>query len=135
MPMKLFDRLAVAAYGALALCAAAIHSGFWTLTEQGRLPVCLFKAVTGLPCPGCGMAHAIILAFQGDWRSSLHEHPLGIPVLMIWTAWLAWGLRNRLKDREFSRDFPLRLEGAPAVAALVIVLAVYAVRIAGASGF
>ena len=26
---------------------------------------------------------------RGDWIGSFHHHPLGIPLLAVWTAWLA----------------------------------------------
>ncbi|MBI3548001.1 MAG: DUF2752 domain-containing protein [Elusimicrobia bacterium] len=124
----MFETLALCAWAAVAACAAGTGLGLWSLETQGRIPLCLFKAATGIPCPGCGMGHALILAFRGQFEASVHAHALGIPVLLLWTVWLANGLRNARRGKEFSAGLPFRLEGAPgAVAALVVILA-YALR-------
>ena len=39
---------------------------------------CLFKQVTGLPCPSCGTTRAIISLMQGNFRESLFVNPFGI---------------------------------------------------------
>lgn len=51
--------------------------------------LCPFRLVTGHRCPGCGMGHAVVAAMRGDWVASFQAHPLGIPLLAVWTAWLA----------------------------------------------
>lgn len=51
---------------------------------------CLFRALTGLPCPGCGMTHAWRALLHGDWLASWRFHPLGIPAFLLsWTAVLS----------------------------------------------
>jgi hypothetical protein len=50
----------------------------------GHLPsVCPFYNLTGLPCPGCGLTRAFVCLGHGQWRDSLHWHPLG---------WLVYGV-------------------------------------------
>jgi len=50
----------------------------------GHLPsVCPFYNLTGLPCPGCGLTRAFVCLGHGQWRESLHWHPLG---------WLIYGV-------------------------------------------
>lgn len=84
-----FRRLAAAAWLLLALIAAFAGPGTraWAFLEG--LPACLFRLLTGIPCPGCGMAHALVYALRGQWASSWRHHPLGLPLLLVWTAWLA----------------------------------------------
>jgi hypothetical protein len=43
----------------------------------GRLDLCLFHSYTHLPCPGCGITHAIIAATHGRFLESVRYHPLG----------------------------------------------------------
>lgn len=38
--------------------------------------MCIFKAVTGLPCPGCGMTRAFLHLFRGDLEGAFYYHPL-----------------------------------------------------------
>lgn len=42
---------------------------------------CIFKSVTGVPCPTCGLTRSVSLLLRGDITSSLAVHPLGFPVL------------------------------------------------------
>lgn len=116
-----FRRVSLAAYAAVAAAAAAVRLGWVTLSGMAHaLPLCLFKAVTGLPCPGCGMAHALILGMNGRWAESFAAHPLGLPVLAVWTASL-------LAPRRLPSP-----RGASAAAVLGLVLGVYAARLSGA---
>lgn len=115
-----FRQVSLAAYGAVAAAALAVRLGWVTLAGMSRhLPLCLFKAVTGLPCPGCGMGHAVILALNGRWAESFAAHPLGIPLLAVWTASLV-----------APRKLP-RLKGATGAVVLGLILGVYAARLAG----
>lgn len=47
---------------------------------------CIFRSVTGLPCPGCGMARAWLAALRLDLFQALHHHPMfwSIPVLILY---------------------------------------------------
>ena len=74
----------IVAGAAWLLCAAQAAVG----VGEG-LVVCPFRLLTGHRCPGCGMGHAVVAAMRGDWIASFQHNPLGIPLLAIWTAWLA----------------------------------------------
>jgi hypothetical protein len=53
------------------------------------IPLCIFRSLSGLNCPGCGLTHAFLAAGRGQWRVSALYHPLG-PAL--YAALLAlWG--------------------------------------------
>jgi len=47
--------------------------------------ICPFKAVTGLPCPGCGMTRAFLHLADGDIAGAFHFHPLFwlVPILIV----------------------------------------------------
>jgi Protein of unknown function (DUF2752) len=62
-----------------------------------RLPVhppltCPFRALTGIPCPLCGMTRAVVAAAHGHLLESLRFNPAGILVVLLAIALLA-GLR------------------------------------------
>lgn len=90
--------------------------------------LCLFRALTGWRCPGCGMGHALQAAFRGDWAASWAAHPLGIPLSVLWTAWALRGLVNAGRGRPFSAGAALAPGGAAAWSALAGLLAVHAMR-------
>ena len=36
---------------------------------------CVFKSVTSIPCPGCGMMRACLAIFQGEFSTAWRYHP------------------------------------------------------------
>jgi hypothetical protein len=44
-------------------------------------PLCPFRLLTGLPCPGCGITRSIVSTAHGDLAAALAFHPLGPLVL------------------------------------------------------
>ena len=72
----------------------------------------------------------MVFAFRGDFAGSFHLHPLGLPLLALWTGWLGWGASNLARGREFSDGFlPVLRRPASSWAVLALVLGVYAVRV------
>lgn len=62
--------------------------------------VCLFRSLTGLPCPTCGMTRSIVLALNGQLGAALRLNLAG-PVWVLALAtlaaallWLAWRERG-----------------------------------------
>lgn len=113
-------KAAAAAWFALAILAGSLATGALGLSALERLPLCLFKLATGIPCPGCGMTHALLAAFQGDWAASWASHALGLPLLAVWTWWLIRGGERLPKMRP--------VIGAALVA---LVLGTYGLRFVG----
>jgi hypothetical protein len=67
-----------------ALGSAAARSAL----AEGGVP-CLFRLLTGIPCPFCGLTHATLSLGAGDLAAALAAHPLS-PVLLALTLWGAW---------------------------------------------
>lgn len=54
-------------------------------------PVCLIKAVTGIPCPSCGTTRAMVSLVQGRIVDSIFENPFGIllaAALALFPCWV-----------------------------------------------
>ncbi len=62
--------------------AAALLAG-WSLYSLAGPSGCMIKAVTGLPCPGCGLTRAYVALFHGHFRDAFFYHPLFPVVLLI----------------------------------------------------
>lgn len=45
------------------------------------LDVCLFKNITGIPCPSCGSTHSVLNLLQLDWKRAIDDNPLGFVLL------------------------------------------------------
>ena len=80
---------------------------------------CVFRRITGIPCPGCGMTRAHLAALRLDFRAAFYYHPLWfLPVpLMLCQAVKLGGVFRKPQWNT-----------AAAVFLLVLVLGVYAVR-------
>lgn len=60
---------------------------------------CIFKKITGLSCPGCGMTRAWLSVLKGDIEMAFYYHPLFwmvavVPFLILF--------RNRIAERHFN---------------------------------
>lgn len=104
-----------------AALSTALRHGLIQMQTIESAGLCLFRFATGIPCPGCGMGHAVLAAFQGEWIHSFRSHPLGILLLLLWTAWLIPPLRRRALN--------LRLSPPIGAAALTLVFGIYGLRL------
>ncbi len=61
------------------------------------MPLCALRAVTGVPCPLCGMTTATIAAAHGDIAGSLAANPAAIVLLTaVVIAFVPATYRNRI---------------------------------------
>jgi len=67
---------------------AVVAACFFPIDTLESVSLCLFRGLTGIPCPGCGMGHAIYEFFAGDWLASAAYHPLGPIVAITWTLYI-----------------------------------------------
>ncbi|KAF1300172.1 MULTISPECIES: DUF2752 domain-containing protein [Enterococcus] len=83
--------------------------------------MCFFKAITGLPCPGCGMTRAFLHFFSGDFTGAFYYHPLFWLVALIFGALLGKKYFPRLAVILRKEKLWLSLLG--------VVLVVYGIRL------
>jgi len=67
--------------GALILTPADSRNSFLKLGPLSIPNTCTFKNLTGLPCPGCGLARSIVAAMHGNFTDSFGFHRLGLLTL------------------------------------------------------
>jgi len=60
--------------------------------DRFPLVTCPLKAMTGIPCPGCGMTRAFVRFTHGDWAGSIHVSPLGAALAATAALATAYGL-------------------------------------------
>jgi hypothetical protein len=78
-------------WGAVFLGVGVLAGGLVALVPLDRLPIalCLFKQLTGLPCPSCGSTRALGRLAQFDVWGALSMNPLFVVAAF---GLLAWGL-------------------------------------------
>ena len=67
---------------------------------------CIFKGVTGMPCPGCGMTRACLAILQGEFSTAWRYHPfsfllIGLAILIVFQPEYAqekWGAISLIKQ-------------------------------------
>jgi hypothetical protein len=75
----------------------ACHVGAIGVLTWGYLfdrSTCLWHAMTGLSCPGCGMIHALLALAHGHVRAAWTFNPSSVVVLPI----LLWSAARKLKE-------------------------------------
>lgn len=86
------------------LMLAGIVSGFLFLFmgvpifPENDTTICIFKNITTIDCPGCGMSRASKLVLEGKIDESLYRHPLALPFLLICSIsfiWIIYDLINK----------------------------------------
>jgi len=60
-------------------------------------PGCLLRAVTGIPCPFCGLTHSMMALGQGNLAAAVAQNPLGLLVLPLALVLLVLGVRIVLR--------------------------------------
>ncbi|MEE2738038.1 MAG: DUF2752 domain-containing protein [Planctomycetota bacterium] len=80
----------------LAIVAVVQIAVGYRLDTLNLIP-CLFRTLTGLVCPGCGMTHACLAFARGDFLSAWQDHPfcfLLIGLAVLWAT--APGFSDRI---------------------------------------
>ena len=66
----------------------------------GGNTVCIFKNVTGLPCPACGSTRATLLLFHGEFLESILINPFGIITNILILCSIIWLIIDIVKGKE-----------------------------------
>ena len=86
MPTEFMYRRSTLAGIWLLLIAGGIYLFIFEPGRTGFFPVCLFRLVTGLTCPGCGTTRALHEIVHGNFQSAFMLNPLllvAIPFLLF----------------------------------------------------
>ena len=66
---------------------------------------CLFKYITGIPCPACGSTRATILLFDGEFLKSILLNPLGIITNALIFISFFWLIKDVFTGKNQYLDF------------------------------
>ena len=110
-----------AIFGGIGLLAAAAVS----LLRLDRIPLtlCVFKGLTGLPCPTCGSTRALGRLFALDFEGAVAMNPLTTLVAVLVAAWALLDLVLLPRRRAVALEVGKPLAFALRVGALVLFLA------------
>ena len=117
-----------AVFGGIGLLAGA---AVWLL-RLDRLPfaTCVFKGLTGLPCPTCGSTRALGRLFALDFAGALAMNPLTTAAAVVLAAWALADLALWRSRRALALEVSPRFGFAIRLGALVLFLANWAYLLA-----
>lgn len=88
--------LTPASFAAWILWFAMVGTAWWATKVTGTpVRVCLFRSVTGQPCPTCGGTRAGALLLQGRLADAFRLNPVVSAWLLVMPAFLIWRLVRR----------------------------------------
>lgn len=72
----------------LPLLAAALWAHYYRAFDPNGPVLCGFRAISGMPCPGCGITRSLSAVTHGRWALAFDSHPLGLPAAAL--GLVAW---------------------------------------------
>jgi hypothetical protein len=125
-PQKKSAPLTPEIFAAVILAATAIGTGamvylFNPATHQ-FYPVCLFHALTGLNCPGCGMTRALYALLHGNLRLALKDNALFILILGLLMVWVAQFVVRKIRRQPVTFQVPPKYLWLSMIVALVFAV-------------
>lgn len=70
------------------------------LSIGGVKGFCMFRSLTGISCPGCGMGKASLLISQGDYLDAFLMNPLAIPFVFAAISAIIWLTLDLIRKKE-----------------------------------
>jgi len=106
-----------------AVFALFINSDLYLSVKRYEIPIenlCVFRKITGFPCPSCGMTRAHIELLKADFAKALEYHPLFIlPSLVLIT--IIFSKKIKILNRIIKNNFII-------ISFIAIFLTVYILR-------
>ena len=90
--------------------------------ESSAFHACLFRNLTGLPCPSCGVTRSVIALASGNLPASAAWNPMGILVAAVMLVLPVWLLYDVTRFRNSFHLFYIRAEAFIRQRSVAVVL-------------
>lgn len=126
IPQKMSAPLSPGIFVVVVLAATAMGAGamvfLFNPATHPFYPVCLFHALTGLNCPGCGMTRALYALLHGNLRVALKDNALFILTLGALAVWAAQFVVRKIRHQPTTFSVPPKYLWLSLVIALVFAV-------------
>jgi len=97
---------------------------------------CPIYAVSGMPCPGCGLSRATVLLARGQWNAAIHMHAFAPVVLVAVFGFTIAGILPRKHIRSMLLSIATVERHTGIVALLALAMLIYwGLRVSGVLEF
>jgi hypothetical protein len=93
---RLYILMLAACIAGFAWLYIADHSNY---AASGHSGPCLFRLVTGIPCPSCGSTRSVLAMLHGKLAESIYWNPLGIVILALMIFSPAWIMIDLIRKK------------------------------------
>jgi len=91
--------------------------------------ICIFRNITGVPCPSCGTTRSVLAILDGDLMNSIDHNPFGLVVVILLTVLPFWvvidlmqGKRSFLRFYKYAeRSLKRKYIAIPSISIVVVV--------------
>lgn len=80
------------------------------LVNNDHFTLCLFKNITGIPCPSCGITRSLVFLARGDISDAFYFNPLGILAAVALVTFPVWIMIDILLKKSSFYQFYQALE-------------------------
>ena len=112
MPPKISAPPSLTAFAVIVAGAAFASAGavvyFFNPSTHGFYPICLFHALTGWNCPGCGGTRAVYALLHGHFSLALKDNALAVLLLPAAALRGVWFATKRILHRPVGQFFPAK---------------------------
>jgi hypothetical protein len=113
IPQKNSAPLSLAVFAGVLLGATALGVGamvfFFNPSTHAFYPICVFHALTGLNCPGCGMTRALYALLHGNWLQALKDNALFVGSLVLAVIWSARLAVRKMRHQRVTLQIPSKI--------------------------
>ena len=81
-----------------------------SVTHEDDPGICLFRQLTGIPCPSCGSTRSVLSLLHGDLIGALIWNPFGLILILIMAISPVWILVDLLVRRQSLYRFYIKSE-------------------------
>ncbi|MEO7174248.1 MAG: DUF2752 domain-containing protein [Saprospiraceae bacterium] len=93
--------------------------------QINSVELCIFKRITGLPCPSCGSTRSVLFILQGNFDEAFSINPLGFAIIALMTIlpiWLIADIVGKKKTLQYTYGKAERILSKPIVAIPCLML-------------
>jgi hypothetical protein len=97
-------------------------------SQISSIPLCLFKFVFHVDCPGCGLTRSFLVLSRGHIMEAVRFNPAGPLIYLLFIAYFIEGV-IRLGKPDFSLLLPPRLAKSYSLIVVLVLIAQWLVKL------